>query len=71
MPVHEVVYEDLVARRDEVLRGVTDFLGVPASTRPLRSELVRPTAGRTADLLVNTDEVRAVLADTEYGWLAA
>ena len=71
MPVHEVVYEDLVARRDEVLRGVTDFLGVPASTRPLRSELVRPTAGRTADLLVNRDEVRAVLADTEYGWLAA
>lgn len=71
VPVHEVVYEDLVARRDEVLRDVTAFLGVPAATRPLRSELVRTTTGRTADLLENRDEVRAALAGTEYGWLAA
>ena len=71
VPVHEVVYEDLVARRDEVLRDVTAFLGVPAATRPLRSESSarrrgeQPTSSRTGT------RFGAALAGTEYGWLAA
>jgi LPS sulfotransferase NodH len=69
VPVHEVAYEDLVERQEEVLRGLTDFLGVPPSDQRLRSELVRTTTKRTADLLDNRDEVRAALADTEYRWL--
>ena len=33
VPVHEVAYEDLLARRDDVLGALTDFLGVPAPPR--------------------------------------
>jgi LPS sulfotransferase NodH len=71
VPVHEVVYEDLLARRDEVLDGVADFLGVPAAATPLRSTLVRPSAGRTVDLVENRDAVRSALAGTDYERLAA
>ena len=71
VPVHEVVYEDLVSRRDTVLRGVIDFLGVPPATRPLRSTLVRPASGRTFDLVENRDDVWAALAGTDYESLAA
>ena len=70
-PVHEVVYEDLVAQRDDVLGGLLDFLGAPAATRPLRSTLVRPVPGRTVDLVENRDAVQAALAGTDYEWLAA
>ena len=66
-----VVYEDLVNRRDAVLRGVIDFLGVPPATRPLRSTLVRPASGRTFDLVENRDDVWAALAGTDYESLAA
>jgi LPS sulfotransferase NodH len=71
VPVHEVVYEDLVARRDAVLNGVVDFLGVSPPPRPLLSSLVRPASGRTVELVENRDEVRAALAGTDYEWLAA
>ena len=70
VPVHEVVYEDLVAQRDDVLGKLLDSLGAPAATRPLRSTLVRRMPGRTVDL-VEPRRVRAALAGTDYEWLAA
>ena len=71
VPVHEVVYEDLVARRDIVLKEVLDFLRVPPAERPLRSSLVRPARARAVDLVENRDDVLAVLAGTPYEALAA
>ena len=65
-PVHEVAYEDLVERHDVVLKKVLGFLGVPATTGPLRSSLVRPTAARGVDLLENRADVVAALAGTPY-----
>ncbi len=55
--VHEVAYEDLVARQDEVLRGVLSFLDVPETSRSLRSSLVRPTGERALDRIENRDDV--------------
>lgn len=71
VPVHEVAYEDLLARRDDVLGALSDFLGVPAPPRTLRSKVVPTVPGRTVDLVQNRDAVRAALAGTEYEWLAA
>jgi LPS sulfotransferase NodH len=68
--VHEVAYEDLVARREETLSAVLEFLGVPQPTRPLRSSLVRPTPARAVDLVENRADVRAALAGTRYAELA-
>lgn len=69
--VHEVAYEDLVARHEAALAGVVEFLGLPRPARPLRSSLVRPTHRRTIDLVENRDDLVAVLAGTEYESLAA
>lgn|GEM_PF-1259993 len=68
--VHEVAYEDLVARREETLSEVLEFLGVPQPTLPLRSSLVRPTPARAADLVENKADIRAALAGTPYAELA-
>jgi len=62
---------DLLARRDDVLGALSDFLGVPAPPRTLRSKVVPTVPGRTVDLVQNRDAVRAALAGTEYEWLAA
>ena len=69
--VHEVVYEDLVARQDEVLGEVLSFLDVPETSRSLRSSLVRPTRERALDRIENRDDVVAALAGTPYESLAA
>jgi LPS sulfotransferase NodH len=71
VPVHEVAYEDLLARHQETLSGVVEFLGLPAPARPLHSTLVRPTQRRPIDLVENRDDVVAALAGTEYEALAA
>jgi hypothetical protein len=71
VPAHEVVYEDLLHDRDEVLAGVTAFLRVPAAPTPLQSTLVRSSPGRTVDLVENRDAVRSALAGTEYERLVA
>jgi LPS sulfotransferase NodH len=70
VPVHEVGYEDLLARPDDVLGAVTEFLGVPAPPRTLRSSVVPTVPGRTVDLIQNRAAVRAALAGTAYEWLA-
>ena len=69
--VHEVVYEDLVERRDEVLGDVLAFLGVPEPGRALRSSVVRPTRKRALERIENGDDVCAALAGTPYESLAA
>jgi hypothetical protein len=71
VPAHEVAYEDLVARHQDALSGVVEFLGLPAPARPLHSSLVRPTHRRPIDLVENRDDVVAALAGTEYESLAA
>lgn len=71
VPVHEVAYEDLVARHEEALGAVVEFLGLPRPAAPLHSSLVRPTYRRPIDLVENREEVVATLAGTEYESLAA
>ena len=69
VPVHEVAYEDLLARRDDVLGALSDFLGVPAPPRTLRSKVVPTVPSRTVDLDQNRDAVRAALAGLAAGLL--
>lgn len=58
--IHDITYEDLVARRDEVLAGVCSFLGVPdgGGTTTLRRQNPEPLR----ELIANYDELRAAFA---------
>jgi LPS sulfotransferase NodH len=68
--VHELAYEDLRERRDDVLREVVHFLGAPSVPRPLRSPLVPTSSVSGLDALENRDDVVAALAGTRFASLA-
>ncbi len=68
IPRLEVAYEELVARHDETLSRILDFLGVEPSAE-LRSPFVPVHEGSKLDVVENIDEVRSALAGTRYEWM--
>lgn len=67
--VVEVVYEDLLDRRDEELARILRFLGVERGSASFTTSLVRSTPVRTADAIENYEEVRAALVGTRFEWM--
>jgi hypothetical protein len=69
LPWLEVFYEELVARRDEMLRRILGFLDVEPSIEGLHSTFVPIDDVPRADVVENLDEVRDVLAGTRFEWM--
>ena len=67
LPWHEVFYEELVARREETLRGILDFLDVPP--QPLRSSFVPVDDLPREGVLENLADVREALDGTRFAWM--
>ena len=65
----EVVYEDLVGSRAEMLSRVLGFLGIEPDPRPLDSAFVRINTRPKAELVENLDELRTQLAGTRFEWM--
>ena len=65
-PVLEIFYEDLLDRRDEVIRGVLRFLDVVPADVDLESTLVRSSSEQFASAVENYDDLRSVLAGTRF-----
>ncbi len=64
-PVLEVAYESFVADRQAEAARIQPFLGL-GEVLPFHSDLVKINPDRLEDLVDNPDEVRAVLAGTEF-----
>jgi hypothetical protein len=64
----EIAYEELIARHDETLVGVLDFLGVEPSVE-FCSAFVPNREGPKLDVVENAEEVQVALAGTRYEWM--
>ena len=67
LPWHEVFYEELVARTEETLGGVLDFLGVRRER--LQSTFVPTNDQPRESVIENLDEVREALSGTRFAWM--
>lgn len=66
----EISYEELLAD-DRLFLQICSFLQVPTPAAPPGSGLVKRRKGRPQDCVSNIDEVRAVLAGSEFEGLLA
>jgi LPS sulfotransferase NodH len=64
-PILEIVYEDMVRSPREVFASVSDYLGVDGID-PGKIHLRRQNPESMADLILNFDEVEAVLKNTRF-----
>jgi LPS sulfotransferase NodH len=62
----EVQYERLVERRDEALRSIFEFLGVPSAETAVSSTMLPSAVPSLADAIQNVDEVRSALSKTRF-----
>jgi hypothetical protein len=69
LPWREVYYEELVARREETLRGILGFLGVRDDPESLRSTFVPVDDLVRENVLDNLGDVREALAGTRLAWM--
>lgn len=69
LPWLEMFYEELVARRDEMLRRILRFLDVEPRIEGLHSTFVPIDDVPRAEVVENLDEVREVLAGTRFEWM--
>lgn len=60
----KISYEDLLLRRDAVLRSIFAFLRV--QRKPLAGKTLKHTSDKLRDVLVNFDELRARYLGSEY-----
>ena len=69
LPVHEIRYEEMAADREKVLKSVSKYLSVPFSTDYFHSDLKRLQAGDYRNKIINYEEVKNALRDTEFEYL--
>jgi LPS sulfotransferase NodH len=60
----EVVYETLVERREEVVRDLFDFVGVP--WHPVSTRMMKQAPVRAAERVDNYAELKSALRDTKW-----
>lgn len=64
LPVLVLYYEDLLVRREAVLRQVYDYLGV--RNYPAQADTLKNTSDDLREVIVNFDQLRAQYAGTPY-----
>lgn len=64
-PVHEVIYEEMVADPQKIFRGVGNFLGV-TDIDYTTIKITKQNPEPLHQLVVNFDEVRQLLINTEF-----
>lgn len=69
LPWLDVVYDELVGRRDETLEGICRFLGVAPAVAGLCSTFAPVDDVPRGDVIANLDEVYEVLAGTRFEWM--